>query len=440
MTLCIEEVLALTENNYKDCLFGANVVEIICFPFSSAEIFVSFLFKIANAVSLLRAFFDGTIVLTISVDLLSVFYSFFNFFPFDYLNLELNLDSFSLKPVALNILKESCSMVTIKFDLNLYSWKSERLIKVINEIKQYASYVRLIGSNASTFDMAEYMKLQAKVEMDLEKSRFCLIQIGKEGRCTLFGDYKIVPITPLSFKSKTKNELYSLPELMDFFKKEKFILPLDFFLIGFPIKHSCSPVMHNTGFQSLFKSKDFGGCSVTIPFKELIISEIDHLSNDARKIGAVNTIVSRDVYGQRELHGYNTDWIGIYNCFQKFSNYKKYSKIKGIGIVIGAGGTAKAAIYALHCLGITHKYIVNRSSDKFDSIKNLFPKSYNLIFLGSEDMIQSIIIKDYVFAVSAVPGDRPLDFKLSNIWNFFLTIFVCNLVMEIFSLRWHINL
>jgi shikimate dehydrogenase len=134
-----------------------------------------------------------------------------------------------------------------------------------------------------------------------------------------------------------------------------------FGILGRPVAHSLSPVMHNAAFQHLgvnaiyvafpvtdlaravagLRGLGIGGVSVTIPFKEEIIPLIDELDPRAARIGAVNTVVNRD----GRLTGYNTDWLGAVAALTA-----KIS-LKGRHVLIlGAGGASRAIAF-----GVFHK-------------------------------------------------------------------------------------
>ncbi len=131
-----------------------------------------------------------------------------------------------------------------------------------------------------------------------------------------------------------------------------------FGILGRPVAHSLSPVMHNAAFRHLginavyvafpvtdlaqavagFRGLGIGGVSVTIPFKEEIIPLIDELDPRAARIGAVNTVVNRD----GRLTGYNTDWLGAVTALTA-----KIS-LKGRHVLIlGAGGASRAIAYGI---------------------------------------------------------------------------------------------
>ncbi len=158
-------------------------------------------------------------------------------------------------------------------------------------------------------------------------------------------------------------------------------------LLGHPIKHSYSPFVQNVAFE--FGKLDYiylafdvpsanlenalngvlalgmKGLNVTLPHKEKIIRYLDELSEEAGTIGAVNTIVN----DQGKLIGYNTDVAGIIETLTPFKKQISGSTVT----VLGAGGGARAAIYAL----IRHFKpeqinLINRTVQRADSIQNYF--------------------------------------------------------------------
>ncbi|KPK27214.1 MAG: shikimate dehydrogenase [Desulfobacterales bacterium SG8_35_2] len=130
-------------------------------------------------------------------------------------------------------------------------------------------------------------------------------------------------------------------------------------IIGNPVAHSLSPIMHNSAFEALGLNKVYvafpatnaakalAGCralgvrglSVTIPHKETVLDHIDSIDPIAEKIGAVNTLVFAE---DKKIHGLNTDWIG--------ANRALASKLDLQGkriLLLGAGGSAKAIGFGL---------------------------------------------------------------------------------------------
>jgi len=130
-------------------------------------------------------------------------------------------------------------------------------------------------------------------------------------------------------------------------------------VIGDPIGHSLSPLLHNTAFRArkfdavfvpflvrnlrdlLSAMKPFGvaGLSVTIPHKEKIVDYLDGCDPLAAHIGAVNTVVVR---GGWRLYGYNTDYVGVLRSLER------RMRLAGSRVLLfGAGGAARAAAFAL---------------------------------------------------------------------------------------------
>ncbi len=91
-------------------------------------------------------------------------------------------------------------------------------------------------------------------------------------------------------------------------------------------------------FMQNFRDFNFTGASVTIPFKEAIIDNLDVIDETAQKIGAVNTIKNRN----GKLYGYNTDCIGAVRALTELENIKEKRVL-----ILGAGGASRAVIYGL---------------------------------------------------------------------------------------------
>ncbi len=129
-------------------------------------------------------------------------------------------------------------------------------------------------------------------------------------------------------------------------------------VIGNPISHSLSPLMHNTGYATAGKNavfvpflvksladflsaiSEFGvkGFSVTLPHKESVFRKLDACEPLAEKIGAVNTVtVRRD----GSLYGSNTDYLGVLRAIEKQTELGGRSVL-----ILGAGGAARAAAFA----------------------------------------------------------------------------------------------
>ena len=147
-----------------------------------------------------------------------------------------------------------------------------------------------------------------------------------------------------------------------------------FGLLGHPVEHSMSAVMHNAVFKKLnlpysyelfdvleedlgsfmAKTSDFYGMNVTIPYKVKVISFLDGLSKEAKLISAVNTI---KIDGRKI--GYNTDGIGCVRALEENNVKVKGSRV----LVLGAGGASRAIVFRLALEGAKVS-IFNRTRSK----------------------------------------------------------------------------
>lgn len=158
-------------------------------------------------------------------------------------------------------------------------------------------------------------------------------------------------------------------------------------ILGYPVGHSLSPLMHNAAFSALeldyiyvplpvdpdhlgqavagLKAMGFVGANVTIPHKVTIMPYLDELDRSAELVGAVNTIVIR----KGRCIGYNTDVQGFIQSLTA-----KNITIKGKNAVImGAGGAARAVVCGLIEHGIEQIIIGTRSNLKAQEFVKLFP-------------------------------------------------------------------
>jgi len=166
-----------------------------------------------------------------------------------------------------------------------------------------------------------------------------------------------------------------------------------FGIIGKPIKHSLSPVLHNYWFKKYninadyeiieaddeelpeiiqkIKTREYTGINVTLPFKQKVINHIDKIVNDAELTGSVNTVFLNN---DQTVIGENTDVYGLQAAYLKEieNNFNKKA------LIIGAGGVSPSVILSIKKSGIKNIFITNRTEEKCIFLKKKF-KFLNLI-------------------------------------------------------------
>lgn len=145
-------------------------------------------------------------------------------------------------------------------------------------------------------------------------------------------------------------------------------------IFGFPLKHTLSPAMHEAAFANLgieagylpFELDRAGfrrvarqlaksllaGFNLTVPYKEAILPYLDKVAKEAAMIGAVNTVCRKG----RKFWGYNTDWEGFALALRE-ARFRARGKSV---LLLGAGGAARACVYALGQGGARRIVLMNR--------------------------------------------------------------------------------
>ncbi|MFU8688631.1 shikimate dehydrogenase [Rossellomorea sp. FS2] len=201
-------------------------------------------------------------------------------------------------------------------------------------------------------------------------------------------------------------------------------------VIGDPIAHSMSPVMHqaaldDAGLEGTYmkfhvtpdalpqaiggiRALGIRGVNITVPHKVAVMELLDRIDPLAEAIGAVNTIVNDDGV----LTGYNTDGPGYVEGLQKALVGDVTNKSV---LMLGAGGAAKAIFYSLASIGVTHIDIANRTEARAADMIAACPFAISSSYIPMDEAGEAvnrydIIIQTTSIGMSPEVGHSPLAF------------------------------
>jgi shikimate dehydrogenase len=182
--------------------------------------------------------------------------------------------------------------------------------------------------------------------------------------------------------------------------------PLRFALLGHPVAQSLSPAMHRAALQALglegdyvtldvlpqdlaatvrgLPARGFRGANVTVPHKQAVMAFLDEVMPDARAIGAANTIV---VAPGGRLIGHNTDWRGFGDDL-----VARALDVRGRPVaVVGAGGAARAVVYALGRLGAA-AHVFARDRQRAAGLAGLGASIHGLAALADASLMRDLAL------------------------------------------------
>ena len=196
-------------------------------------------------------------------------------------------------------------------------------------------------------------------------------------------------------------------------------LPLKIYgVLGYPVKHSLSPLMQNAalralnlnakyvlfekteaeleGFFNSFEQENICGLNVTVPYKEKVIPFLSRLSEEAELIGAVNTI---RVSGKK-LEGFNTDGEGFIKHLVADLRFDPRGKRVAM---LGAGGASKAISVYLSIAKIRSLSIYDIDKIKLDNLIGQLKKHFKNIEFNSCNSLEELKIKESHLLINATP-------------------------------------
>jgi shikimate 5-dehydrogenase len=304
-------------------------------------------------------------------------------------------------------------------------------------------------------------KLRFTINARKASTPFTCYETGKAGRRSACFSQHLTPVIPSSAKkcSTFSERLQQDPQTPWITAREvtqalyaSFTFdPMQVYIIGASLGYSVSPAMHNAAYEScgmphrfnrvqssslnslkeLVRESNFGGSIVIQPYKVEVISLTDSLSQHARAIGAVNTLIpvrylksdnsipsDLELFQERNqsgpvqaLYGDNTEWIGIRSCVRRGLSPANAVRPTSCGLVIGAGGMARAAVYALLQLGVSNIVIFNRTVEKAEKLVAHFTR----FVASTTTSIKLRGPKPNFFILKARSDDWPVNFRQPTI-------------------------
>jgi pentafunctional AROM polypeptide len=332
------------------------------------------------------------------------------------------------------------------------SWPDNHYLPFYHKAVQYGDVVKLVGVARTLEDNFALQKFKSWAE-GLQPVPIIALNMGDKGQLSRILNRFMTPVSHPALPHKAAPGQLSAAEINRGLTLMGELPTKRFFLFGSPIQASRSPALHNTLFTQtglphtytsfetsnaeslhpILRAPDFGGASVTIPLKLDVMPLLDEIAEEAQTIGAVNTIVrveqppssSGEPAAARppKLIGRNTDYLGMVDCLRRAGAFGATSS-NGTGtdssaLVIGGGGTARAAIYALHSMGYKPIYLLGRQLSKVQEMVSTFPTAYDVRVLDAQNTAKAdargpvMAAGDHGavprVAIGTIPADKPID-------------------------------
>ncbi|PHH83874.1 hypothetical protein CDD83_2883 [Cordyceps sp. RAO-2017] len=351
----------------------------------------------------------------------------------EYLDMEVTSDHETLQTVS-DLRRHTRIIVSHHDPHGTLSWKNASWIPFYNKALQYGSIIKLVGTARTLEDNLDLANFKSRMQ-DARKVRLIAVNMGSAGKLSRLLNEFLTPVSHPDLPFPAAPGQLSAVEIRQGLALLGEIKPLRFYLFGKPVSQSRSPALHNHLFQSaglphryefletdnvvavkaVLQDADFGGASVTIPLKRLVMDVVDELTPAARAIGAINTIVplaSGAATNRRRLLGDNTDWKGIVCTLGQAG-----VSIRANGacaMILGSGGTTRAAIFALHSMGFHPIYVVGRDPSRATAIAADFPDDYSIQVLDNPSTVSGLGTCINVI-ISTIPADAPIDATVNGV-------------------------
>ncbi len=327
-------------------------------------------------------------------------------------------------------LKRSKNKINVIISYHNFEETPDNITEIYNNIKKLnPDLIKIVTNAASVTDNFKIFDLiKASNKEGRKLIAFCMGPYGQFSRVLSITMGSQITYSSIAPDKESAPSQMTLNEMNDIYRIKTLNKHTSIFgLIGDPIEHSWSHIIHNAAFDSLnmnsvylkfrvdklkefityFRKLNIAGFSVTIPHKVEVIKYLDWIDDKSRAIGAVNTIVvkekekDKDKEPKRKLIGYNTDCDGAIKAI------KSKTEIKGTNVVVlGAGGTARALTYGLMKEG-ANITILNRTVNKAKSIAVDFGCDFGTLS-KSKDIDYDILVNTTPIGMFPYISDTPI--------------------------------
>lgn len=297
------------------------------------------------------------------------------------------------------------------------TWEDDECLSRYLQIEKLdCQLVRILRVATKREDNAAVVKFRNRIQSSPgTHPPLVAYNIGRLGRTSQVFNSILTSVTHPAIKRSTSNERDPQITSRDAVQAlyQSYVLdPLQFCILGARVGYSLSPAMHNAAFrhcgmnhtysipespslavlERLGRDPDFGGASIVQPWRVQVFQKLASKSRHAEAIGAINTVMPlrgradgimfplQEQASRRNQagpvlgwYGENTDWVGIMTCINRnLSPRNAISPLKTTGLVIGAGGMARSAIYAMLRLGCRKIFIYNRTQSRAEEVARHF--------------------------------------------------------------------
>ncbi|RMZ86732.1 hypothetical protein DV736_g6047, partial [Chaetothyriales sp. CBS 134916] len=332
----------------------------------------------------------------------------------EYLSVDLSKDMDTLQTIV--GLRGGTKIIgTSKQNPGSKGWKDPTLQATFEKAVQLkCSMARFVFPASSMKDLSALNWFKEEMSQSAHPLPVIAYNTDEKGRTSQLLNSTLTPVTHMSLQQGTGPAAMAsltakaaVRALFDCFVLD----PLKFCIVGANVTQSLSPAMHNAAYEylglqhtyttrniqswsdieTLARDNHFGGASVVQPWKVKAVGNISSFSHHAKAIGAVNTLMPlrSDAEGgimslkEQALarnragpvvawHGENTDWLGISVCISRNLSPRNTMQPRSTSLVIGAGGMARAAVYALIQMRCRNIFVHNRTVANANSMADHF--------------------------------------------------------------------